>query len=363
MAYPQPYEPRLAPPPSPWRVLGGTVAGLGDRLLGMNLDERAKREREAQVAKADQRYDADVAYRDQQATLDQGRWLTERAAQGQTVVPMERPVQDVSEAVASIEGSFAPLLPFSRKGPSLGDRLATNMAAIPGIGIMETDPMKSVQAQVAATERDWRNQDYTRQRADTLADRTREESFEERMTRLAAALRPPAQAPAPNYARIPAAEGGGAWDPRTGQVIGGGPAPAAPGTVDERRANDAAAALRALAADPSPAGDLAFKTLYMKVLDPQSVVREGELDMLTNAGSFVDRLRERGSQATTGMLTPERRADMLSQAEAILAARSGAGGAPTVEAAGVLEAQRADWDRLAQQFGEAETRRRIGARP
>lgn len=114
-------------------------------------------------------------------------------------------------------------------------------------------------------------------------------------------------------------------------------------------AADMLASLEALAANPSPTGDVAFQTLFMKALDPRSAVREGELDMLGNAGSMWDGFNARREKASTGMLTPERRADMLEQARRVLGVRGGAAVSrdsvgPTNEA---LAGQQAEYDAAA----------------
>lgn len=66
----------------------------------------------------------------------------------------------------------------------------------------------------------------------------------------------------------------------------------------------------ASAKDPSPAGDLALIFNYMKVLDPGSVVREGEFATAQNAGGVDERVRGLYNRIMSGeRLTPEQRSD------------------------------------------------------
>jgi hypothetical protein len=60
----------------------------------------------------------------------------------------------------------------------------------------------------------------------------------------------------------------------------------------------------------SPAGDLAAATKFMKLLDPNSVVRESELALAMQAGGALDRLQNYAQNVTQGTkLTPTQRAD------------------------------------------------------
>lgn len=68
----------------------------------------------------------------------------------------------------------------------------------------------------------------------------------------------------------------------------------------------------ASANDPSPAGDLALIFNYMKVLDPGSVVREGEFATAQNAGGIDERTRSLYNRMMSGeRLTPSQREDFL----------------------------------------------------
>jgi len=71
----------------------------------------------------------------------------------------------------------------------------------------------------------------------------------------------------------------------------------------------------ASAEDPSPAGDLSLIFNYMKVLDPGSVVREGEFATAQNSGGVDQRVRSLYNRLLEGeRLTPEQRADFLDRA-------------------------------------------------
>ena len=66
----------------------------------------------------------------------------------------------------------------------------------------------------------------------------------------------------------------------------------------------------------TPAGDVATVFGFMKTIDPQSVVREGEFATAENTASVPERIRRTYNQLLTGQrLTPEQRADFLSQAK------------------------------------------------
>lgn len=69
------------------------------------------------------------------------------------------------------------------------------------------------------------------------------------------------------------------------------------------------------AVDPSPAGDLALIFNFMKVLDPGSVVREGEFATAQNSGAVDERVRSLYNQVREGTrLTETQRADFVDRA-------------------------------------------------
>lgn len=71
-------------------------------------------------------------------------------------------------------------------------------------------------------------------------------------------------------------------------------------------------------ARPSPANDMAMATKYMKILDPNSVVRESELALALNATGVMDRVFNYAEQITKGMkLNPKQRQDFYDSAKAI----------------------------------------------
>lgn len=81
---------------------------------------------------------------------------------------------------------------------------------------------------------------------------------------------------------------------------------------------DAYSRIAASAQDPSAAGDLALIFSYMKMLDPGSVVREGEFANAQNAAGVPERIQAMYNNVLTGeRLTPETRMDFLTRAEKI----------------------------------------------
>jgi hypothetical protein len=73
--------------------------------------------------------------------------------------------------------------------------------------------------------------------------------------------------------------------------------------------------IKAVADQPSAAGDLALIFNYMKMLDPGSVVRESEFATAQNAAGVPDRIRNIYNNLLKGeRLAPEQRGDFISQA-------------------------------------------------
>lgn len=71
----------------------------------------------------------------------------------------------------------------------------------------------------------------------------------------------------------------------------------------------------ALTGTPSPASDMRAIFRYMKMLDPTSVVREGEYATAANAAAVPDRVRNAYNNVMKGhKLTPQQRVDFLAQA-------------------------------------------------
>lgn len=89
-------------------------------------------------------------------------------------------------------------------------------------------------------------------------------------------------------------------------------------TADDRKVADLYGTVVAASEDPSPAGDLSLIFAYMKVLDPGSVVREGEFANAQNTGSIPQRVWAQYNKVLKGTrLTPEQRADFLNAATRI----------------------------------------------
>lgn len=76
--------------------------------------------------------------------------------------------------------------------------------------------------------------------------------------------------------------------------------------------------IRSSADKPSAAGDLSMIFSYMKILDPISVVREGEQATAENARGVPESIRALNNKVLSGTkLTPEQRADFLNRAKQI----------------------------------------------
>lgn len=74
--------------------------------------------------------------------------------------------------------------------------------------------------------------------------------------------------------------------------------------------------------DPSPAGDIGLVFSYMKVLDPRSVVREGEFATAQNAGGIPDKVRAMYNKVVNGKrLSENQRKDFAGQAEKIVSSK------------------------------------------
>lgn len=81
---------------------------------------------------------------------------------------------------------------------------------------------------------------------------------------------------------------------------------------------DASSRVEQAAAQPSAAGDLALIFNYMKMLDPGSVVREGEFATAQNAAGVPDRIRNLWNRLLSGeRLNESQRADFVGQARGL----------------------------------------------
>ena len=87
--------------------------------------------------------------------------------------------------------------------------------------------------------------------------------------------------------------------------------------------NSALGAIEASAQDPTAAGDISLIFAYMKMLDPNSVVREGEFATAQSAGSVPQTLWSKYNQALTGeRLAPDVRNDFVNRANKLYARAS-----------------------------------------
>lgn len=74
-------------------------------------------------------------------------------------------------------------------------------------------------------------------------------------------------------------------------------------------------AMQTAVANPSPQGDTALLYSFFKVLDPESTVREGEIDMVKASRSIPDQFKGYAQRlAGGGTLLPSERQDLLNQA-------------------------------------------------
>lgn len=82
-----------------------------------------------------------------------------------------------------------------------------------------------------------------------------------------------------------------------------------------RSATEGYRSVLAAAKNPSAAGDIALIMSFMKTLDPNSTVREGEFATAQNAGGVPDRVRAQYNSILNGQrLSPDQRQDFVSQA-------------------------------------------------
>lgn len=94
-------------------------------------------------------------------------------------------------------------------------------------------------------------------------------------------------------------------------------------------------------AQANPAGDLAGATKLMKLLDPNSVVRESELGMAMQASGLMDRLQNYGNMVVTGQkLTPTQRKEFQQLADALYS-----------ESVKQFNAKRGEYERLGGEYG------------
>jgi hypothetical protein len=82
--------------------------------------------------------------------------------------------------------------------------------------------------------------------------------------------------------------------------------------------NSAMRRVVASANQPSAAGDMALLYSYMKILDPNSVVRETEFAQAAQSGSLPQQIQGAATKVLNGQrLTPEQRTDFVNRARAL----------------------------------------------
>lgn len=108
-----------------------------------------------------------------------------------------------------------------------------------------------------------------------------------------------------------------------------------------REVRDSYARINASAKDPSAAGDLALIFNYMKMLDPGSVVREGEFATAQNAAGVPDRIVAKYNQVISGeRLAPDTRADFVNRAKELFGRQNSQ-----------TKKTRSEYERLAKSYG------------
>jgi hypothetical protein len=84
--------------------------------------------------------------------------------------------------------------------------------------------------------------------------------------------------------------------------------------------NSAMRRIAASANNPSAAGDMSLLYGYMKMLDPNSVVRESEFATAAQSGSLPQQIQGAATKVLNGQrLTPEQRADFVDRASKLYA--------------------------------------------
>lgn len=74
--------------------------------------------------------------------------------------------------------------------------------------------------------------------------------------------------------------------------------------------------------NPSPQGDTTLLYSFFKVLDPESTVREGELDLVMSSRSIPDKYKAYAEKIATGQqLLPKEREDILTQARQMVVSK------------------------------------------
>lgn len=127
--------------------------------------------------------------------------------------------------------------------------------------------------------------------------------------------------------------------------------------------------IQAASKDPSAAGDLAMIFSFMKMLDPTSVVREGEQASAANARGVPETVRNLYNRIITGeKLTPPQRKDFVNQARLQMEAAVRAQKSVDTEFSRLAKQQGVDpknvvWDATLGVLSGAEAPQKIGTMP
>lgn len=116
---------------------------------------------------------------------------------------------------------------------------------------------------------------------------------------------------------------------------------------------DARDRIRSVATDFSQAGDLALLTSYMKLIDPSTGVREGELATASNAASIPERIVGLYNRLLTtkgGRMSEEMRKDFTEQAEKLYASHERNQRALEEQFRGIAKSQRMNPDQVVLKF-------------
>lgn len=96
-----------------------------------------------------------------------------------------------------------------------------------------------------------------------------------------------------------------------------------PGVKDFNQIQTAYRKVESAANEPSAAGDLSLIYGYMKMLDPNSTVREGEFASAQNAAGVPDKIRNMANKIISGeRLNVDQRKDFISQARNVYRAQA-----------------------------------------
>lgn len=96
-----------------------------------------------------------------------------------------------------------------------------------------------------------------------------------------------------------------------------------PGVKEFNTVKSAYSKIQSAAKNPSAAGDLSLIFAYMKLLDPNSTVREGEFANAQNAAGVPDQVKNMANKIVSGeRLNPSQRQDFINQARGVYGAQA-----------------------------------------